>query len=158
MNARSASSLTPNQLAVMALDSAEGKLLQGLSTAGQKSIARRELARRWHFSEKQLTDTLQKLTLRGMVRSNRGRVQITSAGVDVVESAKTMPASVADSSRKTGASGTLTHLVSDFFRPAWRQPPRTNSTPSSKEKLKGSWRLPMSTASAGIFTVTAAAP
>ena len=87
MNARSASSLTPNQLGVMALDSAEGKLLQGLSTARQKSIARRELARRWRFSEKQLNDALQKLTLRGMVRSNRGRVQITSAGVDVVESA-----------------------------------------------------------------------
>jgi PAS domain S-box-containing protein len=111
MNARSASSLTPNQLAVMALDSAEGKLLQGLSTAGQKSIARRELAKRWRFSEKQLTDALQKLTLRGMVRSNRGRVQITSAGVDVVESAKTMPASVADLLAK---QRDLDTLVSDF--------------------------------------------
>ena len=111
MNARSASSLTPNQLAVMALDSAEGKLLQGLSTARQKSIARRELARRWRFSEKQLNDALQKLTLRGMVRSNRGRVQITSAGVDVVESAKTMPASVADFLAR---QRNLDTLVSDF--------------------------------------------
>jgi PAS domain S-box-containing protein len=113
--ARSVSPLTANQLTAMALHGHQGRLLQILGPAGKAGVWKGVLAKQFRLSKEDLTDQLQSLVLRGLVRLQPGpmdvRVKITTVGRDILKFAERIPPSFAESLAKLHA---LTKLNSSF--------------------------------------------
>ena len=112
---RSASLLTRNQLTVTSLEVDQGRLLQKLRLAGNAGVRRRSLTRQFQWSEQHLSETLQNLALRGLVREHartpEPTVMITAAGRTVLECAARIPASIAESLAKRHKLG---QIASEF--------------------------------------------